>query len=287
MADDSTVPAQEDGMISIALSPMQLAAVLDSASISAGETLSNHIWGAVGTIGGVIELVGSAALLVDPDPSISKVVGCVGIIHGSDVTATSWSEMISGEDRKTLTAQAATVLATRLGLDPRTADIVGVAVDIVVPTGVMAGVARSQGLFRLANKPSASAHALRDHVGKSLADMLKRFTAKPSLEATASFRSIPEAEAAVSQILRANKSVIQRWAASQATKPLPLSMRFAGDVGEGVLNPAKNPLATGPVYAALKIRTVTVVLARTTLHGRTWYVLTAYPDILRDLGLIR
>jgi hypothetical protein len=225
------------------------------------------------------------------------------------VTATSWSEMISGEDRKTLTAQAATVLATRLGLDPRTADIVGVAVDIVVPTGVMAGVARSQGLFRLArvtrvragfisltdeeqlfsfaNKPSASAHALRDHVGKSLADMLKRFTAKPSLEATASFRSIPEAEAAVSQILRANKSVIQRWAASQATKPLPLSMRFAGDVGEGVLNPAKNPLATGPVYAALKIRTVTVVLARTTLHGRTWYVLTAYPDILRDLGLIR
>jgi hypothetical protein len=306
--DDSAAPTQEDGMISVVVSPMQLAAVLENQTISEGETVTNRIWGAVGTIGGMLEVLGSAALLVDPDPTVSKVVGAVGIVHGTDVTLTSWRELISGRDQKTLTAQAATALAARLGLDPQSSAMVGVAVDIAVPTGVAAAVARSMALARLgsvagvragfvslaeeerlftfANKPSASAHALRDHVGKSLSDMLARFTAKPSLEATASFRTIPEAEAAVSQVLRANKAAIQSWASSSATKPLRLTMKFATDIGEGVLNPAKNAVTPGAVYGSLKIKTVTVVLARTTLNGRTWYVLTAFPDIMRDLGLI-
>jgi len=297
--------AQEDGMISVVVSPVQLAAVLENASISEGETLSNRIWGAVGLIGGTVELLGSAALLVDPDPTVSKVVGAVGFVHGSDIVMTSWFQLISGRSRETLTAKAVTAVAEELGFDPRTAAAAGAVVDIAVPTGVASAVARSQGLFRLARvtrvrtgfisltqeeqifnfpgKPSASAHTLRDHVGKSMTDMLARFKAKPSLEATGSFLTIADAEAAVSEVLRANRWTIRRWAASGATKPLRLSMRLARDVGEGVLNPAKNP--TGGVRMSLKIRTVTVVLNKTNVNGRTWYVLTAFPDIMRHLGL--
>jgi hypothetical protein len=322
MADDTPPPdvQNDDGTISVALSPMQLAAILENATIAEGPTMSNRIWGAVGMIGGAIELVGSAALLIDPDPTVSKVVGAIGLVHGADVYMTSWYAVSTGLSKATATSQAVTVLATSLGLDGRPAAIAGVVVDIAVPTGVTAALARSAGLFRLAganavrngfisltveeqqfgNLGKASAHAIRDHVGKTLQDMLKRFIQKPSLEATASFRTIADAEKAVSQVLRANKRAIQTWVASAAKKPLTLTMRLDWEVGDGVMNAAKKPVGravveqttTGSTAVIIRqpgalyaVKTVSVVLNKTSLNGRTWYVLTAYPDILQDAGM--
>lgn len=304
---DAAMPETNEGMISVALSPVQLAAVLEDASISQGETRSNRLWGALGLVGGTLELVGSAALLVDPDPTVSKVVGAVGLVHGADTFTTSWEQIRTGRSQTTLTAQAASGLAQSLGMSPDAAGITGAVVDILVPTGVASAVARSQRLFSVTRvnqvrngfvslereeqlfnspgKPSAAAHALRDHCGKTFAEMMERFKAKPSLEAMGSFRTIEEAEKAVSEVLHANKSVIQRWASAPGGKPLRLSEKLARDIGEGVINPAKNPTFPGAVQGSLRIKTVTVVLAKTNLNGRTWYVLTAFPDIMRDLGL--
>lgn len=321
----ATEAQDDEGMISVVISPMQLAAVLEKASISPGETAANRIWGAVGLVGGTLELLGSSALLVDPDPTVSKVVGAVGIVHGADVFMTSWNQLTTGQTQDTVTSQTAAALAKQLGLDPKTAATVGAVVDIAVPTGVATAVARSQMIVRLASVNQvragyisltveeqlfgdsakfgkAAAHTIRDHVGKTLQEMLDRFQAKPSLQATSSFKTVADAEKFVSEVLRANKRKIQTWVASKATKPLTLTMRFAYDaVGEGVINPTKNAFGgisiaqtTTDGTVALRVapgikqavNTVTVVLNKTALNGRTWYVLTAFPDILRDLGLI-
>ena len=225
---DADTPEASEGMISVAFSPVQLAAVLENASISEGETRSNCIWGAVGLVGGTFELLGSAALLVDPDPTVSKVVGGIGLVHGSDVVTTSWKQLRTGRTQTTLTAKVAGALAHSLGASPKAAGITGAIVDILVPTGVAGALGRSQRLFSITRvsrvqagfislereeqlfqspgKPSAAAHALRHHCGKSFSEMLARFKSKPSLEATGSFRTVAEAEQAVSEILKAKSS---------------------------------------------------------------------------------
>lgn len=299
--------ADEFGTISAALSPVQLAAIMGSASLSQSETLSNRIWGGVGLVGGVFELLGSAALLVDPDPTVSKAIGAVGLVHGGDVTLTSWNQLRTGEAQQTLTAQAAEAIAQTAGMSPAAAGITGAVVDILVPTGVLSELGRTNALARLTrvqrirtgfisleeeertfnfpNKPSASAHTIREHVGKTLQEMQARFTTKPSLQATGSFRDLQTAENAVSQVLRSNAAQIKVWASGAGAKPLRLSLKLGQEIGMGVVNPAKAALPSGAAQAVRSVRTVTILLNKTTLNGRTWYVLTAFPDIMRDLGL--
>lgn len=50
--------ANEDEL-RIALSPVQLAAVLSDESVTEGETLSNRLLGGLGLAGGVVELMGA------------------------------------------------------------------------------------------------------------------------------------------------------------------------------------------------------------------------------------
>jgi hypothetical protein len=288
---------------------VQLAAVLQGATVSADETRANRLWGGVGLIGGALELVGSAALLADPDPTVSKGFGYLGVVHGSDVVATSWRQLVTGQSQTTNTAQAAAALAEMLGVPPDKAATVGVIVDIAVPIGVAAGLARAQRLTQLArigkiNKgyisladdaagfdeahlgTKAASHAIRDHVGKSFADLVKRFAQKPSTLATSSFASTADAEEAVSMVLRANRAKIVAWVRDSATsKPLTLFYEFKKPVGYGVVNAAKFP-GLAAAGSQVPVKFATVVLNKTSLNGRVWYVLTAFPDTLRELGLI-
>lgn len=98
--------------------------------------------------------------MVDPDPTVSKVVGAVGIVHGADVFMTSWNQLPTGQTQDTVTSQTVAALARQLGLDPKTAATVGAVVDIAVPTGVATAVARSQMIVRLAsvNRVRAGLH---------------------------------------------------------------------------------------------------------------------------------
>ncbi|WP_390901258.1 hypothetical protein [Serratia ficaria] len=66
--------ANEDEL-RVALSPVQLAAVLSDASVTEGEMLSNRLLGGLGLAGGVVELMGG---------------GGVVLCAGSDVYHQSW-----------------------------------------------------------------------------------------------------------------------------------------------------------------------------------------------------
>jgi len=48
----------EDGL-TIALSPVQMAAILTNGNISSQATISNRLWGGAKVLGGVLELLGA------------------------------------------------------------------------------------------------------------------------------------------------------------------------------------------------------------------------------------
>ena len=66
----------EEGL-SIALSPVQLAAILTNSSISEGETFSNRLWGGVGVVGGLLEMGLAGGMCLLPEPTTLSKVGCV------------------------------------------------------------------------------------------------------------------------------------------------------------------------------------------------------------------
>ncbi|EDZ99415.1 conserved hypothetical protein, partial [Burkholderia sp. H160] len=68
---------QDPDSVRVVLSAPQLAAVLDRQSISQSEMLSNRLWGGLQVVGGVLELVGAAALCVLPEPTMTSKAGCV------------------------------------------------------------------------------------------------------------------------------------------------------------------------------------------------------------------
>ncbi|MBP2200341.1 hypothetical protein JOJ88_005882 [Pantoea cypripedii] len=57
--------------IKVALSPVQMAAVLSDKSISEGETLSNRLFGGLGLAGGVVEMFGAGAMCIVPEPTMT------------------------------------------------------------------------------------------------------------------------------------------------------------------------------------------------------------------------
>ena len=64
----------EEG-ISIAISPVQMAAILHRKTVSEGETWSNRLWGGLSLVGGVVESFGAGALFVVPDPTMLSKAG--------------------------------------------------------------------------------------------------------------------------------------------------------------------------------------------------------------------
>lgn len=76
---------EEEQGLRIALSPVQLAAVLSDRSVSEGESASNRISGGLGLAGGVVEMFGAGALCVVPEPTMLTKAGCVFVgTHGLD-----------------------------------------------------------------------------------------------------------------------------------------------------------------------------------------------------------
>jgi hypothetical protein len=75
----------DDQGIEIVVSPIQLAAILENDTVEESSSLSNRCWGAASLVGGALELVGSAALILTPEPTtITKIAGGALAIHGLD-----------------------------------------------------------------------------------------------------------------------------------------------------------------------------------------------------------
>ena len=124
---------KEEGL-QIVLSPVQMAGILHNASISEGEVLSNRLWGGVGLVGGMLQMLVAGGMCAAPDPTMLTKVGCVVVGgHAADVVHSSFNQIIAGRPTNTKTAQAVAATAEMLGTEKETAYIIALTVDLAVP----------------------------------------------------------------------------------------------------------------------------------------------------------
>lgn len=268
----------DDGL-SIVLSPVQLAAVMQGQSISLAEGMTGNflsrVFGALELVGGAIELVGAAGLLLAPEPTTATKVGGVALgANGVDNAVAGAIELWTGRATSTLTERAAAAAARSLGCDPDTADEVGLAVDIAVPVVAAFGLGAARvmairaGTIDLAAEEAAGGHTIARHVGKSEAFLRNRL-ATERVAAAGTFRSLKDAEKFVSRAVAANASQIESWAkSSRAVR----GFQFAYDAGEAVGTVI--PRSTGILQKSTKI---VVVLRKTIVGKKIYFVLTAFP----------
>ena len=270
----------DDGL-SIVLSPVQLAAVMQGQSISLAEGTTGNflsrIFGGLEMVGGAIELVGAAGLLLAPEPTAVTKVGGVALgANGADNAVTGAIELWTGRATSTLTERAAAAAARSLGCDPDTAGKVGLAVDIAVPlvTAFGLGAARAMairgGTIDLAAEEAAGGHTIAKHVGKDEAFLRNRL-ATERVVAAGTFRRLKDAEKFVSRAVAANSKQIENWAnSSRAIRGFQFEYDAKEVVGTVI------PRSTGTLQKSTKI---VVVLRKTIVGKKIYFILTAFPSL--------
>jgi len=269
--------------LNIALSPVQLAAILSDHPISAGETTANRLWGGLKLLGGSLEMVGAAALLLAPEPTLASKVGGVALAaHGSDTLSSGFWQVWTGQQQRTLTERGATELALRLGAEPGPAETIGTAVDIAVPFAVSAAVGAARlaairsGRICLAEHEAVAdsrvgGHTIAKHIGKTDAELRARLLDERRLQVASTFDSLPTAERVLYRALRANKSAIEDWARhARPFEKREFFFRASEPVGTALVR------ATNQLQRVSKVR---VVLKLQAYNGKLYYILTAYPEL--------
>ncbi|MDQ0571843.1 hypothetical protein QFZ42_003677 [Variovorax paradoxus] len=273
--------------LSVALTPVQMAAVLGDQEVPESASLSNRLWGTVGLVGGVVELLGAGVLCVAPEPTMMTKAGCVVLgVHGYDTLTTSSRQVWTGTPQRTVTAVTASSAAEALGASRETADGIGLAVDIAVPLAVASGlvvarvIAVRAGRFRLEPvdllrhegplNTKIGGHTIREHVGKTEVELFERLVKKPSLPKVSSFHNLDIAERAISATVRANARAIKAWSRSAATgsKPMVFEHNVGSVVGIGVQRGSST---------VSQLSSVRVILNMKSYNGMPYYILTAHP----------
>ncbi|MDF7659028.1 hypothetical protein PUG81_08605 [Erwiniaceae bacterium L1_54_6] len=275
----------DDNGLKIALSPVQMAAVLSDKSISEGETLSNRLFGGLGLAAGVVEMFGAGAMCVVPEPTMLTKAGCVFVgTHGLDTIQASIRQIWTGRQIDTDSYNSAVALAESLGADKNTAMHVGMSVDLAIPMGFAFAVgavrvaAIRSGRISLAAHEALSGrapggHTLERHVGKSPEELLARLVRRPALDETSSFKNIAEAEKLISKILSDNKNQIQMLV-KHIPPNLPGRMSFTGNFAHqtGIMMQRGSP----KVVNCYRVR---VSLEFKPYNGKPYFVLTAFPEL--------
>lgn len=271
---------QESGL-TVIISPVQLAAMLNGLSIEATETDTGRFltraFGALQIIGGALEFAAAGTLLVTPEPTmLSKLGGYALALDGADNVKTGIDELWSGEAHSTLSYRVVRAAAEGIGLSPDGADKVGVAVEIAVPLGIAAKwaalriISIRNGWISVAAEDGAGGHIILKHVRKDERYLRQRLIDEPGIPAASTFSTRLEAERFISEAMRVNAGKIQQWAASGKGGRL----RFRYDAGQPV--GWTLPRATGMMRPSGN--ELLVVLERVTVPGnKTYFVLTAYP----------
>ncbi|SIT26455.1 RNase A-like domain-containing protein [Achromobacter sp. MFA1 R4] len=273
----------DESSISIVLTPVQLAAILQGDSISSESTVSNRFWGSLRLVGGIAEMIGGAALCAVPEPTGATKVGCVVLGgHGIDTASTGLQEIWTGQEIRSLTERGLIELATRLGAEPGSGKALGMSVELAVPIGFASAIKAARVTSVAAGRLSLSrheasvfgargGHTIAQHVGKSTAYLEARLAANPYLQKTSTFHSVQDAEAAINTVLRLRADKVASWAESaQAGSTLPLIGPTVGDIGVVLIRGASQ---------LMQGRIVKVVLKKQPFNGMPYFVLTAYLDI--------
>lgn len=275
MATADTDVELSDGL-RIILSPVQLAALLEGEHLGAHEIAMNRLWGGAKLLGGALELVGAAALILTPEPTaLTKVGGWTLGVHGSDTVATGLRQVWTGHSEKTLTQQTATALARSLGASEihaeQTGEIVDVAVPLFAATVAVAAriVAVRAGRIVLAEEEAVGGHTIARHVARTEQQLQARLASETRIPAASSFGSVSAAEDVLSQAVRVNAGQIRAWATTAGQgQRLRLIFDAGKNIGYGVLR------STGKLQDMQK---VLMVLEKTNQGGKIYFILTSYP----------
>ncbi|MGB3431458.1 RNase A-like domain-containing protein [Achromobacter sp.] len=273
----------EDSGVSIVLTPVQLAAILQGESISRESTLSNRMWGGLTLAGGVLEMVGGAALCVVPEPTGLTKAGCVLLgAHGSDTAATGLQEVWTGRQTRSLTQRGLAELASKLGATPGSGKALGLTVELAVPAGFAGAIKAARVSSIVAGRISLSrheaavlgglgGHTLTQHVGKTRAFLESRLRSNPQFLRVSTFHSLDAAEQAVNLVLRREATRVNAWALSPSSNTkLILNSPVADTLGSVLVRGATD---------LVKGKNVVVVLKKRPYNGMLYFVLTAYLDI--------
>ncbi|WP_028225948.1 RNase A-like domain-containing protein [Paraburkholderia ferrariae] len=266
--------------VRVVLSAPQLAAVLARASISQTEMLSNRLWGGLQVVGGVLEMVGAAALCIVPEPTMVSKAGCIVFgVHGSDTAAAAVRQVWTGKDTATLTQQGTARLAEAMRASPDMANNIGLSLDIAVPFGFAGSIKAARaarvtmGRISLemheakALNPRLGGHTLLKHAGRTEAQLRERLRLEPKRDVVSSFRNLQDAEWAISKVMESNRSRIKNWALSNPKHPLAVHQDVGKKVGYGLVK------ETGEIR---DMSTVQVVIKYEKYNGMPYYILTSY-----------
>ena len=272
-----------EGLV-MALSAVQLAAVLEGESIEPGGTVGNRLIGGLRVLGCGAELFGAGVLLAAPEPTMLTKVGGVALgAHGVDQCVTGAGQIWSGHDARSLTERTASSFASRLGASRGTARNVGVAADILVPIGpamlagaVRAGAIRAGRISLMRHEAAAGSryggHTLERHVGIDEVGLRRRLVETASKRRPpsmiSSFDDLANAERSVTRALQANKERIAHWAQSAGRNNLVIEMPAGRAIGLGVVRNGGQ---------AQRLSRVKVVIRKEAYNGMPHFILTAFP----------
>lgn len=271
--------------LTVVLTPIQLAAVLQEESLTRPQTVANRFWGALAVIGGAVDMVASVPLWLAPEPTLGTKFAAGALDYvGADVAWTGMKQVWTGRQQITVTAAALGSSLRSLGVDPQIADDLSRGTDIAI--NMAAVIATPLSVARAANAARVTAverglidleveetfpgaHTIRDHVGKTVAELRARLATTPRLPAASSFRTLESAEQAVSAALVKNAAAIQTWASqARVGAKMAFEYRAATTVGVSVSRAAG---------LAEEVSGVRVVLRKLLDSDRVYYVLTAFP----------
>ncbi len=133
----------DDGL-TIVLTPLQLAAILDEDHITPHEMMVNRLWATGGLLLSGLQLAGAGAMLAAPEPTMLTKVGGVALgVHGLDQGQAAARQLWTGQVTEDFTQLAGEAAARQFGADRKTAFWAGVGLDVAVPLIVSGGLASS------------------------------------------------------------------------------------------------------------------------------------------------
>ncbi len=263
------------------------------------ETSLNRGSAVLSIIGGGAETVGGVLLILTPEPTmITKVGGSALALHGLDTTQAAIRQLFSGKPVADLTQTGATWAAKEVGASDKTAQRIGVVLDVAVPFAVGAGIIGAEkiaairaGRVILSEQAVAGktgrisldveeqnkaigkegGHALQEHVNVNRDYLEDR--AMKSQNPTGVFGryySKEIAEEAVNDTVRANRAAIKTWAmnTTRAGATQEFELELQRPLGEAFLN------ATGKYQELTKARVVFKIAKNST---KLFYIVTTYP----------
>ena len=265
----------EDDGLEIVLTPIQLAAIFSNGTIEHHGSVEQRFWGAATAIGGALELVGAAALLLAPEPTVlTKVAGVALGAHGADTATAGFRQVYSGRSEATVTSEVARSAALAFGVDQKNANLIGLTVDIAIPAmlgiaGAVRILAVRRGAISLVTEEALGGHTIARHVGRTEAELRSRLFINKRIRAATTFKSLAEAERTVSSALRSNQIAITSWSKSAT---IGATKAFNYDAGRFI----GLGIARGSNFTQ-QVTRVTIVLRKIQANGREYFVLTAYP----------